>query len=1077
MPPIYYPYFELDLHNTLLSTESFQQLFHSGISNFAGSDLTQVDLQAILHKKSLGLDFSNVNLENSNLKELDFSQIKLYGSNLKNTNLVNSLFSSVHLDESVNIEGAELTRFAAFTDFLNAGIKQFDGCKIIEFDTISQVDNTYILQLEEISFRKTQFSGHFNDIDFISCDLRHAKFIPLSHVPDPPLLSNLKFFDCRLEKIEFHQSKFMEPFKLQDCSLREVILKNIEMPASILFKFYQSGHRNFNSVYALKGKIPEKLPPMPLLQASLSKQSFIHLYKQGVRDFRASNLYGFLLSEVLVKEGISEINLKLEGAHYQQSLLGCASSSQSSKHTKRSPSLRLTCNFYFILQKENSKKAISWQDLLDNLDENKNVFKEVVLGHKPLYRLKNPDTLNFYWAYKPDHEALAKAVDFIEKSTEPTQRNTAQLYFYFVTLNPTDTVKNFAKNLYQLGFRKGQLIYPITKNQLTALDLTAKSVPVVGSVKLQDKFFSIKEKSSITSTVPKNWRTNMQRRIANMKTTLKGSLRYSLQEGIQYDLALVLMDLIALWLYQVDTPEPKNLDVTTRLALQEFASQIVDRESIQHRANDHQHSLTLRLALQCIERGECSTPELIETNIMNTLQTLKPDVQIGFEVMWEKIKNALSGLGEMISKKFNDIEKNFRLSHSVFTMVERYKSSSAYNSMKSKRKIYDWYEQPQLTYFIKNVELVFIELGYDLNMNPSFSESLLAGYLYDLWSALIRQSVSNQTSPQIILQLLENESFRQSTFDSRYLNSNKTFYPLDEWSKTELYSTAQDLMNKTITNRTSLPIDSSASSSKTRKKRSMLIPASVSSLKSSATRSLIFVNTMAHYVIDCFYSLKARMQFNNKTFDRRENKVNLLWPQPTIKPNNMKYVSSAIAQAVPLPGNMSITPLPYTLDTFNSGLFLANYVLKIFSLAKSPKQDEKNNAAAQKASKKLTIKIISLIKKVAEIRAFSLPEIYQHKMGTDLRDELTNFFMHRGKKDSTIKKSIFHLRNKIRRQMEINQIPKLEQQRFITALNEALKPLFLKQRSYYPSRFIFFKSILDEHADDLMEKNQFTFKV
>jgi hypothetical protein len=43
--------------------------------------------------------------------------------------------------------------------------------------------------------------------------------------------------------------------------------------------------------------------------------------------------------------------------------------------------------------------------------------------------------------------------------------------------------------------------------------------------------------------------------------------------------------------------------------------------------------------------------------------------------------------------------------------------------------------------------------------------------------------------------------------------------------------------------------------------------------------------------------------------------------------------------------------------------------------------------------------------------------------------------------------------------------------------NPEKKLIFKKQRRYYPSQFFFLKSILDEQADDLMEKNQCTFKV
>lgn len=993
MPPIYYPYYKLNLNAALLSTESFQQLLFAGIDIFSGSDLTEVDFQVILRRKSLKLDFSGVNLENSNLKGLDFSQIKLYGSNLRNTNLIYSLFSPTHLDENVILEGASLTKFIAFTDFLKAGITSFDRCKIIEFDTSSPININPSLQLKRISFKEAEFLGKFYDIDFRSCDLRHAKFTHLPYTTQPGLLYNIIFHDCRLENSEFHHIKFVEPFKLQICTLRNVKLENIEMSASVLFKFYASGQRNFNGVSALKGKIPDKLPPMPLLEARLSKEVFIRLYRLGLRDFRSSNLYGFILSEILEKEAIQVIDLKLEGADYQQSTLSCASTSHSSKHSKRSTSLLpmpSSCRFYAIIQKSMSKKSVAWQDLLeDPLVDNKNeFFKEVVLGTKPLYLLENSDILNFYWGYDPDHEALIKATAFLSESTQLMQREKAQLNFYFTSAKTEDTVKNFAQILYQFGFRKGQLIYPTEKNQLTALDLTTHTVSLSYPKKLQDRLLSVNKKLA-KAPIAKSTQS-IQRTIANMKISLKGSVRYSLKQGMQYDLALVLMDLISVWLYQANTPEAKQLDVTTKLALQEFASQTVDREAVNHRANEHQHSLTLRLALKCIERGECSTPELVQANIMDTLQTLKPDVQLGFEIIGEKIKQAFDGLGRSITDKFNEIEKNFKLTVSVFTMIEQYKSSSEYkNSKKPKRKLYNWYEQPYLTYFIKNVEISFIELGYDLNLDPNFSESLLAGYLHDLWSALIKQGVSKQTPPQIILKLLENESFRQSTFDGSYLNQNKIFYPLDE-SKVELNSTTHDSINKAIINKTGLYIANSDIQNKTRKKRStpVFTAENTSDLKNSAARFPSFINTMAHYVKNFFYAIKARMQLFDNTFDRYNNMHSLSWQSP-IKANSINYTIPTITSEVPLHNTHTLSPVPYTLDTFNSGLFLANYVLKMFSIAKNSKHDEKNSVSAKKARKKLISK---------------------------------------------------------------------------------------KQRRYYPSYFVFFKSIIDDQTDYLLE-NQYTFLV
>ncbi|MEN9916728.1 MAG: hypothetical protein RLY40_660 [Pseudomonadota bacterium] len=76
---------------------------------------------------------------------------------------------------------------------------------------------------------------------------------------------------------------------------------------------------------------------------------------------------------------------------------------------------------------------------------------------------------------------------------------------------------------------------------------------------------------------------------------------------------------------------------------------------------------------------------------------------------------------------------------------------------------------------IKMIESAFDELGFDLNLDPDYSESLLAGYLYDLGQALKKQGVSNQTPLNTTLDLLENPQFIQSTLDGSYLNQDKIY--------------------------------------------------------------------------------------------------------------------------------------------------------------------------------------------------------------------------------------------------------------------------------------------------------------
>lgn len=113
---------------------------------------------------------------------------------------------------------------------------------------------------------------------------------------------------------------------------------------------------------------------------------------------------------------------------------------------------------------------------------------------------------------------------------------------------------------------------------------------------------------------------------------------------------------------------------------------------------------------------------------------------------------------------------------------------------------------------------------------------------------------------------------------------------------------------------------------------------------------------MAHHVKNSFYALKARMPLFDKLLDRQENNMHLLSWQSPIKANSIKYTIPTITSEVPLPNTHALSPVPYTLDTFNSGLFLANYALKLFFKAKNSKQDKKNSVSAKKSRIKLISK-------------------------------------------------------------------------------------------------------------------------
>lgn len=778
-PPIINQNERLNLNAAILSTETFKQLVSSGINDFSGADLRRVDFHIVLPNKNSYLDFSGANLKNAFLSGIDFKYVNLRGGNLEDTNLMDSYFNQDYLDNKISIRGATLNKYAAHV-FFSAGVQQFDNCKIVEQKITYHEKN---LQFNSASFRETSFIGYTYDLEFKDCDFKGAFFISTDEFPieERAVILNVKFKNCQLEKTAFHKINFLEPIKLQGSPLRDIVLADIEMPASVLFKFYANGQRDFSGVKALKEKIPDKLPPFPLLGASLSREVFIQLYRQGLRDFRSSNLLGFYLAKVLEEEAKSGIELRLEGAHYQQLSLSCNSSPRSSSprssspHNKRSVS---TCNVYFLIQRSHSKKTISWRDLqnLEIITPDKNtLLKEIVLGVTPLYVLDGATNLYFYWGYKPDNEALTQMSDFLEKSTQVTQRSFLKVNLYFDHLK-TDDLQLLSQNIRNLGFVNGQLTYLDEKNQQITWNLKQKSPTEIAKINTLSAL-NEKIKPPIKPALPnKDWRIQLKTSVNNLRMHAK-------DQGLQYDAFLVLLDVISTWIRQSDPIGIKKLTLDEQLNLKDFASELVDQEALSHGANDHQHSLTFRIAMQCIERGECHNRELVQENILNTLQTLRPNLDIGFEELGKHMKSSFESLGSYFTSKFDDLLKRFSILLYIFD------ASNQAKNKKTKRKSIDWYSQPQIVYFIKMIESTFSDLGFDLNLDPDYSESLLVGYLYDLWQALKKQGISSQIPLNLTLDLLENSQFIQSTLDKTYLSQDNIYLHLNQSNTTQAVST------------------------------------------------------------------------------------------------------------------------------------------------------------------------------------------------------------------------------------------------------------------------------------------------
>lgn len=125
------------------------------------------------------------------------------------------------------------------------------------------------------------------------------------------------------------------------------------------------------------------------------------------------------------------------------------------------------------------------------------------------------------------------------------------------------------------------------------------------------------------------------------------------------------MQIIAQWIVRTNVPPPQHLDETAKDALKNVAKLFLDQESKQRHATERQYDATWDLVLQCIDRGECYSKELVHADISDTLSELRPDIQIGNEVLWAKLKNLFNTIGTYLSKKFDDLHTTFIILNSL----------------------------------------------------------------------------------------------------------------------------------------------------------------------------------------------------------------------------------------------------------------------------------------------------------------------------------------------------------------------------------------------------------------------------
>ncbi|MDQ8039588.1 MAG: pentapeptide repeat-containing protein [Rickettsiella sp.] len=785
-------YVTLSLEGAKLSTVSFNALIRTHIYDFTGVNLQAVDFQhADIKDRLQNLDFSNANLESVNLNKLNLRNVIFESANLANTNLIGSALYPIHVNEKTNLQGSQLT-LAMLADLNEKGIKIFDGCNIIT--NMEMYEEEDFLIFHKTSFKKAYFTGIMFRADFIESDLTEAVFSPSStffltntdeNTNEVLMQVSINAKKSYLNNITFNRVRFIEGVKFEESSLKGTLFNKVEMAADLLFVFYEHGTRNFKGVSDLKGQILKKLLPFPVLDAELNKRTFLYLYRQGLRDFRGSNLNSFYLGQVLVEQAISEIDLKLEGALYKTSILECG---LRHKRAVASANIVSNCAAYFLFQnKQISERVISREDI-EFIAKSSGVqrsffLKEHVLGAKSLFTLEQHiSEVNFYWGYRPDESDLIKSLDFTRETISSDGRNRVSLSYYFYqkyTLNTVFTL--FARSLLDTGFKNIVVKYYDQASQASFIQFKNGILSLgIEQRVLSQKFLGILNNLKNTPVNParpkkEDYSTRLRHIGLNVRRKTGQGYRAGMRQGAQYEIGMGLMHIISQWLINRD-PEPKEVDAQTKESFKVLARNVTLEVGKERGANERQIEIAFNVAKQCIDRGECSSEELVIKDVVDSMHRMRPDVVIGNVYAWKKIKDFFTNIGNYLTEKFDDVKQFFTQTRNQTRLLPNtpvwgapfavYRSRS-----RQKRKIVAWYESPLLMGLIKEIEAGFKVLDYDVQLNDVFSEEDLAGFLYEIWWALASHGINSTSSHESILGLLENSTFTEQELNISLENS------------------------------------------------------------------------------------------------------------------------------------------------------------------------------------------------------------------------------------------------------------------------------------------------------------------
>jgi uncharacterized protein YjbI with pentapeptide repeats len=754
----------LDLRGARLSTPSFARLRELEITDFSGTYLSEVDFQHSTIKPCLQyLNFHEANLESANLRLINLHGTQLTKANLAKANLVGATLSfDNQFDQQTNLKNSRLNLSTLYSLHQKLGIKDFERCTIlIDWNNANMPNN---LRFEQVDLRRSTFIGEVLRGHFVQSDFTNATFkASTSSANRQPskLHMNVMFNTSELKKVTFNQVKFLQTTQFSDCLLTDIAFNSVEMDANLLFHFYTQGHRNFKGVNELTGHLPSKLLPFPMLDAELNQPTFINLYRLGLRDFRGSSLNGFYLGELLIKKAISDSDLKLEGARYPTFQLGCRRSRRS---------LDTRCTTHFLFQSRIEANLASTDKIKQTIQSStsKTVTVEVLsLRMKSIYSLENINELNIHWGYLPRDIDYTKLISFLDGARQSSTRSTLKVQSYiYQPMTDTNPLREFVQDLEFRGFSQVKIEYVNQQKQVSLMKIEGTKLSITHSpggslirlhlARLEQTKITVRPTPTIKPTLhptaakpidKKNY-SRLKIFMAKAKLKLSGSHRIYSREGGYYLIGESVMNALYQW-YINRSPEVKEIDTKTKAALKELVYHVAEEVGRERLATTRQIELADRVANQCIDRGECSNEELVISNVVNSLYSMRPDLMIGNEYLFKKIKEGLIAIGSFITHQFDKIKQFFSRS----------------NNKLQKRAILDWYESPLLMQLVKSIESGFSILDIGLEQDDTYSEEELVGFLSSLWQALDAQGVTNATSTESLLALLNNTAFIEQTLN------------------------------------------------------------------------------------------------------------------------------------------------------------------------------------------------------------------------------------------------------------------------------------------------------------------------